>query len=168
MDCKMLNEDGFGVQCCNSSSANLRLQIGDWRAPTKGLMIICFQKKVSCKNYIQNIECISFLQKWKHANIFIKKLQVITKTLIYEKPFLLDNVMCYFSNLDYLKYLRHRFSFIYIYIFDHIHVYCLYVLDKVIMQGKLFQTHLSNKKSMKYSGHRKLLSKFNVFNLLGY
>ena len=48
------------------------------------------------------------------------------------------------------------------------------------MQGKLFQrcTHLfyldpSNKKSMKYSGHRKLLcelsklSKFNAFNLLG-
>jgi len=83
-------------------------------------------------------------------------------------------------------------------------VYCMFPLlkIKVIMQGKLFQrcTHLLYcsvlslggnvnirrmskpdmgsifhiKKSMKYSGHRKLLcelsklSKFNAFNLLGY
>jgi len=76
------------------------------------------------------------------------------------------------------------------------------VKDKVIMQGQFFQRcthllycsllslggnvntrqdvttwhgiHLSHKKSMKYSGHRKLLceiskiSKLNAFNLLGY
>jgi len=71
------------------------------------------------------------------------------------------------------------------------------VIFKVIMQGKLFQRcthllycsalslsrnvrqvwhgiHLSHKKSMKYSGHRKLLcellklSKFNAFSLPGY
>ena len=54
-------------------------------------------------------------------------------------------------------------------------VYCLWAICKHRTDVEACHgIHLSHKKSMKYSGHRKLLceisklSKFNAFNLLGY
>ena len=63
----------------------------------------------------------------------------------------------------------------YKYLENRIFVNYLYI-TKDLMQGKLFQkcTHLLHKKSMKYSGHRKLLcelsklSKLDALILLGY
>ena len=79
MDCKMLNEDGFGVQCCNSSSAKLRLQIVDWRAPTEGSMIVFFQKISPVKNIFKTSNLYHFYKN---------ETEFLPQTLIYKKLYL--------------------------------------------------------------------------------